>query len=291
MLGIEVPALCAFERMDAMSPEGGRMIGSERVQSFRSADVLPMAAPVVSPEILAQGGTYRVRLALGADDRRCLYRLRFLVFNLELNEGLDSAFLNGEDRDEYDDICDHLMVEELTSGRIVGTYRLQTGDVAEQNLGFYSAQEFDFTPYSGIASQLVELGRACIHRDHRSFEVLNLLWRGIAQYAVARGGRYLVGCSSVTTQDTQLGSAMYHRLKEFVVSHELRTTPTPKYAFEIAEETSERPNPPRLLRAYLTIGAQICGTPALDRDFKTIDFLTLLDLENMAASARARYVR
>jgi putative hemolysin len=265
------------------------MIGSER--GFRSADILPMAAPVVAAEVLAQCGNFRVRLALSPDDRRCLYRLRFLVFNLELNEGLDSAFLNGEDRDQFDDICDHLMVEEHTSGRIVGTYRVQIGEVAAQNLGFYSAQEFDFTPYRGLGNQVVELGRACIHRDYRSFEVLNLLWRGIAQYAVARGGRYLIGCSSVTTQDTKLGSAMYHRLKEFLVEPQLRTVPTSKYAFEIEEETSETPKPPRLLRAYLAVGAQIGGPPALDREFKTIDFLTLLDLENMAASARARYVR
>jgi putative hemolysin len=267
------------------------MIGSERMLSFRSADVLPMAAPAVAPEILAQCGNFRVRLALTADDRHCLYRLRFLVFNLELNEGLDSAFLNGEDRDQFDEVCDHLMVEEHSTGRIVGTYRVQTGEVAVRNLGFYSAQEFDFTPYLRLGNRVVELGRACIHRDYRSFEVLNLLWRGIAQYAVARGGRYLIGCSSVTTQDTELGSAMYHHLKEFLVAPELRTVPTPEYAFEICDEPTENPKPPRLLRAYLAVGAQIGGPPALDREFKTIDFLTLLDLEKMSASARARYVR
>jgi putative hemolysin len=254
------------------------MIGSERVQTFRSADVLPMAAPAVTPEVLAQCGNFRDRL-------------RFLVFNVELNEGLDSAYINGEDRDQFDEVCDHLMVEEHTSGRIVGTYRVQTGDVARQNFGFYSAQEFDFAPYHKLGNRVVELGRACIHRDYRSFEVLNLLWRGIVQYAMDRGGRYLIGCSSMTTQDTQIGSAMYHRLKEFLVGPELRTTPTREYAFDIGEEPEEKPNPPKLLRAYLAVGAQIGGPPAIDREFKTIDFLTLLDLENMAASARSRYAR
>lgn len=267
------------------------MIDSGRVQNLGSADALPMANPVVAAEILAQCGTYRVRLALTGDDRRCLYRLRFLVFNLELNEGLDSAYLSGEDRDQFDDVCDHLMVEDINTGRIVGTYRLQTGDMAAQNLGYYSAQEFDFMPFRILGSQVVELGRACIHREYRSFEVLNLLWRGIAQYAVGRGCRYLIGCSSVTTQDTQLGSAIYYRLNDFLVEPELRTVPTPEFAFELAQDTGQRAQPPRLLRAYLTVGARIGGPPALDRDFKTIDFLTLLDLERMAVSARARYIR
>jgi len=46
---------------------------------------------------------------------------------------------------------------------------------------------------------------------------------------------------------------------------------------------------PKLLRAYLTLGAKICGPPALDRQFKTIDFLTLLDLERLHPLARQRF--
>jgi putative hemolysin len=225
------------------------------------------------------------------EERTSLYRLRFLIFNLEMNEGLDQAYLNGQDRDAFDDFCDHLLVEDKLTGRTVGTYRLQTGMVAARGIGYYSAQEFDFAPYERLRQETVELGRACIHREYRSFEVLNLLWRGVAQYAKARGGRYLIGCSSVNSQDTQLGSAMYYRLQEWLVEAKLRTRPTSEFAFELAEQTEERPNPPKLLRAYLAVGARIAGIPALDREFKTIDFLTLMDLDNMAPSARSRYLR
>ena len=208
-----------------------------------------------------------------------------------MNEGLDAAYLHGEDRDSFDDVCDHLLVEDKLTGRIVGTYRLQTGMVAGRHIGYYSAQEFDFAPYEPLRNEIVELGRACIHRDYRSFEVLNLLWRGIAQYAVGRSARYLIGCSSVNSQDTQLGSALYHRLRGWLVSPELQTRPTESFSFELAQETEEKPNPPKLLRAYLAVGAKIGGVPAIDREFKTIDFLTLMDLENMAPSARTRYLR
>ena len=125
-----------------------------------------------------EAGPYVVRLAITEKDRTAAFRLRFLVFNLELNEGLESAFEDGYDVDRYDAVCDHLIVEHRETGAVVGTYRLQMGDVAKKNFGYYGEQEFDFTPFEAMRSQIVELGRACIHRDHRSTEVLNLLWKG-----------------------------------------------------------------------------------------------------------------
>ena len=238
-------------------------------------------------------GAYQLRLAETREDREAAFRLRFLVFNLELNEGLESAYEAGYDSDEFDKTCDHLIVEHRPSQQVVGTYRLQTGWVAGSNLGYYSEREFDFSPYEPIRNSLVELGRASIHRDHRSFEVLTLLWRGIASYALQRNARYLVGCSSLSSQCPQEGSDMYWRLKEFLVEPVLRTSPRPGFTIPISAAIPEMRciNPPRLLRAYLSIGAQICGEPAMDREFKTIDFLTLLDVTKLCSSARFRFLR
>ena len=85
--------------------------------------------------------------------------------------------------------------------RIVGTYRMQSGKTAACNLGYYSEQEFHFAPYEPLAPRILELGRASIDREHRTPEVLTLLWRGIAQYATDMGLRYLVGCSSLNSKD------------------------------------------------------------------------------------------
>ena len=237
-------------------------------------------------------GAYRFRFAESREDLQAAFRLRFLVFNLELNEGLESAYETGHDTDEFDEICDHLIVEHCPSRQVVGTYRLQTGQVAAKNLGYYSAREFDFSPYEPIRNSLVELGRASIHRDHRSFEVLTLLWRGIAMYATERKARYLIGCSSLTSQCLQEGSDMYTRLLEFLAEPQLRTVPQAHFSFPILAPTPHTPfaRPPKLLRAYLSIGAKICGPPALDREFETIDFLTLLDLEQISMTARARFL-
>lgn len=267
---------------DALTPEPVHTIGTGRTTLSSSSK---HSTPIC--------GAYRLRFAESGDDLEAAFRLRYWVFNLELNEGLESAHETGYDTDEFDKACDHLIVEHRPSRQVVGTYRLQTGRVAASNLGYYSAREFDFSPYEPIRDSLVELGRASIHRNHRSFEVLTLLWRGIASYALQRNARYLIGCSSLTSQCPQEGSDMYWRLREFLVEPGLRTSPRPGFTIPIGAAVPEVPriNPPRLLRAYLSIGAQICGEPAIDREFKTIDFLTLLDLTKLGSSARLRFLQ
>jgi putative hemolysin len=241
-------------------------------------------------DIRLEAGQYVARLALTEKEKAEAYRLRFLVFNLELNEGLVSAYADGYDKDRFDEVCDHLIVEDRASGAIVGTYRIQMGDVAGQYFGYYSAQEFCFTPYEGMRSQIVELGRACIHREHRSPEVLHLLWRGLARYSLVNGGRYMMGCCSLTSQDPETGWAVAESLTGCMVEERLRTVATP--AFRMPAKTVEMPDEraPKLLRAYLALGAKICSEPAIDREFKTIDFLTLLDLQMLHPRVAARFL-
>ena len=115
----------------------------------------------------ANRSKYAARLAQNADEVRRAQRLRFEVFNLELNEGLVESHFTGLDVDPFDNVCDHLIVEHLATGEIVGTYRLQTGAHAAANIGYYSEREFDFAPYEPFRGEMIELGRACVHAEHR----------------------------------------------------------------------------------------------------------------------------
>ena len=236
--------------------------------------------------------SYRLRLAETAVERAAACRLRFRVFNLELGEGLAESYANGMDQDGYDDACEHLLVEEKATGRIIGTYRMQSGMTAKRQRGYYSAQEFDFGPYEGVRPHLLELGRACIEREHRSGEVLTLLWRGIAQYAQHHGLRYLIGCSSVPSQDAATGWAMYHQLAPFLSAPEWRTQPTAGYRLPAPPSDTAVPEvkAPKLLKTYLAVGARICSEPAWDRAFGTIDFLTLQDMQELTPAARGRFL-
>ncbi|HYX52188.1 MAG TPA: GNAT family N-acyltransferase [Candidatus Limnocylindrales bacterium] len=230
---------------------------------------------------------YRACLANTKEERKAAFRLRFEVFNIELKEGLAAAFQTGEDTDRYDRYCDHIIVTDERTGRTVGTYRLQTGTAAARHIGYYSEQEFDFAPYRILRDELVELGRACIHPDHRGYEVLMLLWKSITHYAADRKARYMIGCSSLSSQDPAEGRGVYSRLKPALVTEALQTSPTPAYSLPPCEIQVDA-RPPKLLRTYLALGAKICGPPAFDREFKTIDFLTLMDLNNLTPSIRAR---
>ena len=250
-------------------------------------------APVIAPASVAPAAraTYRTRLAITGGDIEAAQRLRFEVFNVELQEGLSESWRTRLDSDRFDATCDHLVIEHIATGKIVGTYRLQTGTMAAAAHGYYSAQEFDFAPFEPFRSEIVELGRACVHQDHRKGKVLDLLWRGIAAYTRERQCRYLIGCSSLTSQDPALGHAMYAQLAhEYLAPEIFRTSPLPAYALPEAKPLAVCPKPPRLLRTYLTVGARICGAPALDREFGTIDFLTLIDLTALPAAASARFL-
>ena len=249
------------------------------------------ASPAQRPGSLADN-RYSLRLARTRREIEPALRLRFEVFNLELHEGFAESFVTGLDEDEFDRVCEHLVVRDDATGKVVGTYRMQTGAMARRDsCGFYSAREFDFTPFQPLRESLIELGRACIHKDHRTFAVISLLWRGIVDYALQHGARYLIGCSSLASQDPALGSAMFHQLgRAHLVSPELQTRPLPALAIPIDPTPRPCPPPPRLLRAYLGVGAKICGPPAIDRDFGTIDFLTLLDIKSSPLSAQAHFL-
>jgi putative hemolysin len=232
-----------------------------------------------------------MRLACSEAEIRAAQSLRFEVFNLELNEGLAHSYSTGLDADPFDPVCDHLIVEHTPSQHIVGTYRLQTGVNAAKNLGYYCAQEFDFAPFEPLRNEIVELGRACVHKQHRNLVVLGLLWKGIAEYAMARGARYLIGCSSLTSQNPAEGASAYAVLcRKNLVDTPWRTKPLHKYECPLDAMLEEEIKIPKLLRAYLTIGAKICGPPALDREFQTIDFLTMLDVASISPETRARFL-
>src|SRR5205809_6988160 len=235
---------------------------------------------------------YVARLAQSAEEVRRAQRLRFEVFNLELGEGLAESYASGLDVDPFDEFCDHLIVKEVATEAIVGTYRLQTGQLAAANLGYYSEREFDFTPYEPLRCEMIELGRACVHADHRNFNLLHLLWRGIARYACERNARFLMGCSSLTSQDPMEGVAMYEQLRgKHLAKPKWRTVPHAAFRQDVDLVSASSPPPPKLMRAYLSIGAKICGLPAMDREFGTIDFLTLLDLHALPMIVRAHFLR
>ncbi len=258
-----------------------------------SSEAAPQREPV--SELTLGTGHYRLRVARDADDVRRAQELRFRVFNLELSEGLAESWERGRDEDEFDASCDHLLVEEVAGGRVVGTYRMQPAARADIPPGLYTAGEFDLSELAPLFPLAVETGRACIDREHRNTRVLQLLWQGIGAYMLRRGARWLFGCCSLTSQDPGEGLATWRYLRDGGHLHPtLRAPPRPEYVC-FAEGAGRTPGPvaggvPPLFASYLRIGTKVVGEPALDRRFKTIDFLALLDLADLSPANRRRFL-
>ena len=212
--------------------------------------------------------------------------LRYEVFYEEL---LNKKTFLGMDFDRFDPMCDHLIIMDKLSEKVVGTYRLISSTYSDK---FYSETEFLIHNLRVVKGNKLELGRACVHKDYRNGITIALLWKGISEYMKRVDARYLFGCSSIATTNFIEISLVYKYLKELhFSSEEFRVYPKRKHVieqinhyldtferFDIRTETIEELIPP-LFKSYLKAGAKVCGEPALDKKFKCADFLTVLDVE------------
>ncbi len=239
-------------------------------------------------------GSYEVRFARTEEELDEILRLRFEVFNLELGEGLGESHLTGRDEDELDRRFHHLMIVDRRTGMTAGTYRMQTTDMAFRLGGFYTGAEFDLATLPGsVIERSVEIGRACVAKPHRNGRVLHLLWRGLASYLAWNRKSVLFGCCSLTSQDPTLGISTLALLEAQGHLHPtLRVSPLTSTACT-AHTGAALPPPhiPALFQSYLNLGAKVCGPPAIDRRFQTIDFLVLLDVETLDARTRRTFFR
>ena len=239
------------------------------------------------PSCELTAGRYVLRFAQDRADLEAVQRLRFEVFNLELGEGFAESYRTGRDQDELDWHFHHLVITHGRTGPVVGTYRMQTVDMARQAAGFYSAAEFDLdTIPRSVLAESVEIGRACVARDHRNGRVVHLLWRGLAAYLKWNSKRHLFGCCSLTTQDFGVAErAWRHLIDRGYVHDSLAVAPLPEVRCEPVDAEADEPGGgniiPALFQSYLNLGARVCSRPAIDRCFKTIDFLVTLDTADL----------
>ena len=229
---------------------------------------------------------YTARLVSTPEELKAVLRLRYDVFKCELSDDRTSS-VERIDLDEYDLQCEHLIVYENETKRAVGTYRLNTIESAIDSNGFYASSEFSIEDLpKGILDQSVELGRACIAKDHRNSRVLFMLWKGLANYLRLTKKRYLFGCCSIFEQDGNVAGNVLHQLKTDGHLHDsILVRPRKDKACIPADfkpGKQETIDLPALVKIYLRIGAKICGEPAIDREFKTIDYFVVFDLETIS---------
>jgi putative hemolysin len=222
-----------------------------------------------------------VSFAENADEVRAAQALRYRIFGEEMGARLNCREA-GIDQDLFDAYCDHLLVRNDDTGEVVGTYRILPPHQARKVGTYYSDTEFDLTRFQHIRSQIVEVGRSCVHPDYRTGATIALLWGGLAEYMQKHGYQYLMGCASVTMADGGHHAASLYRLlaEKHLSSAEWRVFPRCALPLSSLNQRLEVTVPP-LVKGYLRAGALICGEPAWDPDFNTADFLVLLPMQGI----------
>ena len=236
--------------------------------------VVPQAAKAKRP-------AFQIQWASSASEVKEAQRLRYKVFAEEMGANL-SQNPEGLDVDEFDAYCDHLLIRDQDTLKVVGTYRVLPPHKAKEIGRLYSDSEFDLTRLDYLRPKLVELGRSCVHQDYRSGAVIMALWSGLAQYMLKNGYEIMLGCASIPMADGgHFAASLYNSLGSDQMA------PTEFHAFPRLPLPLDKLNgglqvdAPPLIKGYLKLGAKICSAPAWDPDFNTADLLTMLRLSDI----------
>lgn len=229
-----------------------------------------------------------VGLASTHEEVRAVQRLRYQVFVDEMGARLNTEE-PGIESDKFDDYCQHLIVRDLVADNVVGCYRILTDLQAVRAGGFYSQTEFDITRILALPGRIMEVGRTCVHPDHRTGAVIALLWQGLARFMVMHRFDYLMGCASIPLRHgTEEALALYRELvRTHLAPPEWRVYPRVPLPQVNLTGVTVKPATPPLIKAYLRVGAKICGDPSWDPHFNVADLFVLLQTD----AVRERYAR
>jgi putative hemolysin len=228
------------------------------------------------------------------DEVRQAQRLRFDVFAREMGARLDTK-MPGHDVDLFDDYCEHLLVRDPESLEAIGTYRVLTPAQAQRAGSTYSDTEFDLTRLRGLRDQMVELGRSCVHADHRHGGVILALWSALAEFMRRNRLDTMVGCASIPMLHNgvvcgdaaasiwrQVGTASLAPIEYHV---------RPRLPLPVEQlDGSLDVEPPALIKGYLRLGARVLGPPAWDPDFNSADLPMLLRISDLPARYRRHFL-
>ncbi len=253
----------------------------------------PSDASHVGQAAPARGGI-EVSWARHLDEVREAQRLRFQVFVDEMGAQLNTP-ISGHDIDLFDDYCEHLLVRDADSQQVIGTYRVLTPVQARRVGSTYSDTEFDLTRLRTLRSRMVELGRSCVHPDHRHGGVVLALWGALADFMVANSLDTMIGCASipmlhngVVTGD--VAASIYHRVSQtHMAPIEYHVRPRLPLPLDTLD-ASLNVEPPALIKGYLRLGTRVLGAPAWDPDFNTADLPMLMRLEDLPAKYRKHFL-
>jgi putative hemolysin len=242
----------------------------------------------------SERGGIEVSWARHQDDVRAAQRLRYEVFATEMGARLDTA-VAGHDVDLFDDYCEHLLVRDEATGAVIGTYRVLTPAQARRVGSTYSDTEFDLTRLRALRARMVELGRSCVHPEHRHGGVILALWGALAEFMVRNQLDTMIGCASIPMLHNGVVSgdaaaSIWNQVRQTHLApieyHVLPRLPLP-----VEQLDGTLPiEPPALIKGYLRLGARVLGAPAWDPDFNTADLPMLMRIADLPPRYRKHFL-
>ncbi|HEY0824242.1 MAG TPA: GNAT family N-acetyltransferase, partial [Ramlibacter sp.] len=264
---------------------------------------LPTPTFPLSPSSLPRGSLHRpahpapavaravagltVGWARHLDEVRQAQRLRYQVFSGEMGARLATR-VPGHDVDLFDEHCEHLLVRAGSTGEVIGTYRVLSPGQARRIGSFYSDTEFDLWRLRALRERMVELGRSCVHPDHRHGGVILALWGALAEFMQRNQLDVMVGCASIPMLHNGVVSgdaaaSIWRQLKEtHLAPVDFQVTPRLPLPVEQFDGRLDV-EPPALIQGYLRLGARVLGAPAWDPDFNTADLPRMMRIHEMPA--------
>ncbi len=241
-----------------------------------------------------EAGNILIRLAQTEKDYKEIYRLRY--FDLILNYNQDQVNHEEIDKDEYDDVCDHLVAIDKVKNEVIGTYRLIKRSHIKDLGRYLTENEFDISKLNGY--EVLEVGRAVVKEEYRDGAAINLLWKGVIRYAIEEGIDFMIGTASFHGIDPYeykdtLSYLYYHYLSPEDIRCTVRKTTFSKLNLlkeeEINEENAKKKMPP-LVKGYLRLNATIGDGAYLDIPFNSLDVLIVLKISDINPRYLKRYL-
>lgn len=252
------------------------------------------APTVQAKDILDTSGGLEVRLATSAAEVEAAQRLRYDIFYREMSAKPSPEMLaTGRDFDEYDPICEHLLIfDNDDGGKVVATYRLMREYAAARSpKGFYTAGEYDISAMlkARQGQRLLELGRSCVLKDYRTGPTMQLLWRGLLVYLIKNDVSLMFGCASLPGTDPSALALELSYLYHFHLAPEgervralaERYTPMDLIPKDKIDEAEALRALPPLVKGYVRSGAKIGDGAVIDHQFGTTDVLIYLPVANI----------
>lgn len=262
--------------------------------ALHSGNVAPLQTPAAQPAL----GSLEVAWARHLDEVREAQKLRYDVFAGEMGARLAKT-VPGHDVDLFDDYCEHLLVRDAATGVVLGTYRVLTPAQAKRVGSFYSDTEFDLTRLRSLRNNMVELGRSCVHQNHRHGGVIMALWGALAEFMVRNGLNTMIGCASIPMQyegphgmvgGGHAAASIWRQVREkHMAPIEYHVRPRLPLSVDELDDSLEV-EPPALIKGYLRLGAKVLGAPAWDPDFNAADLPMMMRLADMPPRYRKHFL-